>query len=305
MDLHQIENIVAIWQEGSISGAAEKLFLTQSALNQQLLKLEAELGLALFERRNRKMIPTPAGKVYLDTAGKMLDMKRKTYKILHDISDEAAGEIALAYTPESGSRMFSKVYPLFRNIYPDVTFRIHESRVKEMEKLILQKVVTFAFTTYYEFSRRPELEYMDISPEYMVLGVPISHPLARLAGENSWERLPVADLSLFREDSFVLLSRETRMRDMIDLAFSQAGFSPRILFESISTHTAVSMVEEQIAPALFPQSYAKPSDTMVFFTVPSRLKWMRCAAFLRDAYLSRAEKFFIALAADHTRGQLP
>ncbi|MDO5550185.1 MAG: LysR family transcriptional regulator, partial [Lachnospiraceae bacterium] len=76
MDLRQIENIVAIEQEQSISKAAEKLFLTQSALNQQLLKLEKELGVRLFERRKHSMIPTFAGRIYLSTAHQMLDMKQ-------------------------------------------------------------------------------------------------------------------------------------------------------------------------------------------------------------------------------------
>lgn len=53
MDLRQIEYIIAIEQEESISKAAEKLFITQSALNQQLLKLEKELGMPLFERKKR------------------------------------------------------------------------------------------------------------------------------------------------------------------------------------------------------------------------------------------------------------
>lgn len=54
MDLRQIENIIVIEQEQSISKAAEKLFLTQSALNQQLLRLEKELGVQLFERRKHR-----------------------------------------------------------------------------------------------------------------------------------------------------------------------------------------------------------------------------------------------------------
>ena len=54
MDLRQIEYIIAIEQEESISKAAEKLFITQSALNQQLLKLEKELGMPLFERKKRQ-----------------------------------------------------------------------------------------------------------------------------------------------------------------------------------------------------------------------------------------------------------
>ena len=72
MDLHQLEYILTIEQEKSISRAAERLFLTQPALNQQLLRLEKELGTPLFERRNRTMLPTYAGRIYLNTAKEML-----------------------------------------------------------------------------------------------------------------------------------------------------------------------------------------------------------------------------------------
>ena len=61
MDLRQIEYIVAIEQEQSISKAAEKLYLTQSALNQQLLRLEKELGTPLFERRKHSHDSHPCG----------------------------------------------------------------------------------------------------------------------------------------------------------------------------------------------------------------------------------------------------
>ena len=98
MDIHQIENIIAIEREQSILKASQKLFLTQSALNQQLLRLEKELGTRLFERRKTGMIPTFAGRIYLATAHQMVDMKKETYKIIHDISEENTGEISLAYT---------------------------------------------------------------------------------------------------------------------------------------------------------------------------------------------------------------
>lgn len=61
MDTHLIENIIKIAEEKSITKAAEKLYLTQSALNQQLLKIERELGTALFRRTKTEMIPTQAG----------------------------------------------------------------------------------------------------------------------------------------------------------------------------------------------------------------------------------------------------
>ena len=66
-------------------------------------------------------------------------------------------------------------------------------------------------------------------------------PLAHLAGDDSFRTFPEIDLKLLREDSFTLISRETRMRDMIDRAFEEAGFRPRILFESVSTRTIVNI----------------------------------------------------------------
>ena len=92
----------------------------------------------------------------------------------------------------------------------------------------------------------------------MVLGLPASHPLARLAGNKSWESLPHLDLKLLKNEDFILLNKETRMRDMIDMSFQHAGFRPKILFESVSTRTVISMVANQIGPAFFPQSYVKP-----------------------------------------------
>lgn len=304
MDLHQIENILAIEQEQSISKAAEKLYLTQSALNQQLLRLEKELGVRLFERRKHSMIPTYAGRIYLSTARLMVDMKQETYKIIHDIAEETAGEISVAYTPERGSLMFSRVYPHFHERYPKITFRIREARVKTMEQLLLQKEVTMAFLTYAQDLKHPGLEYVDIEKERIILGLPQNHPLAYLAGERSWETLPEFDLRRLKEENFILSSRETRIREMTDRAFALAGFQPNILFESTSTSTLINMVRNQVCPAFFPQSYIEPESPIVYFTVPPRDSWMRCMAYVKGTYLTKAENYFIKLATLATRGEL-
>ena len=141
--------------------------------------------------------------------------------------------------------------------------------------------------------------------EHMVLGLPINHPLAHLAGKNSHETLPLIDLTLLKNDSFILLSKETRMRDMIDHAFAHAGFHPNVLFESVSTHTVINMVKEQIAPAFFPQSYVDGSAPIAYFTVAPNQRWSRSVAFLKGCYFTRPEKYFIALGTDYMRGKLP
>ena len=300
MDLRQIENIVAIEQEQSISKAAERLFLTQSALNQQLLRLEKELGIQLFERKKHAMIPTFAGKVYLATAHRMIDMKKETYKIIHDISNETAGEISVAYSPERGSLLFSHIYPTFRRRYPNVTFSIHEAHVKKMETMLLQKEVTLACLTYSQGSKHAAIEYVDTKKELMVLGLPVSHPLAHLAGERSWETFPSIDLALLRDEAFALVAKTTRLRTMIDDSFRAAGFLPKVLFESSSTATVVNMVKNQVCPAFFPQSYVDPSAPIVYFTTKPKQSWVQTVAYLKGEYLTKPEKYFIELVKQYS-----
>ena len=113
MDVKQMLYIVTIAKEGGISRAAAKLFITQSALDQQLLKLEHELGTPLFCRSRGSLSLTEAGRVYVDYAEKMLAMKNEAYRVIHDIADQRRGTLALAFAPERGMEMFMDVYPRF------------------------------------------------------------------------------------------------------------------------------------------------------------------------------------------------
>ncbi len=300
MDLKQLEYIVAIEKEKSISRAAAKLYLTQSALNQQLLRLEKELGTPLFERRHHTMIPTFAGNTYLTTAKLMLTMKEDTYRIIQDVAAETTGEIAISYTPERGALMFSSVYPIFHQDYPNITFKIREARIKRMEQLVLQKEVTLGLSTYTEhFHAHSLMEYYDIGTEIMVLGVPKSHPLAHLAGPDSYRTLPEIDLRLFKDDEFVLMGPETRFRDMINLAFSHAGFKPRVLFEATGSLTILNLVKQQVCLAFFPQSYVEKDAPLVYFSVPPVQSWTLTFCYLKGTYLTRPERHLMELWKKH------
>lgn len=70
MELRQLEYIVAIADQGNITKAAESLFITQSGLNQQLIKLEQELGIQLFYRDKHHLQMTAAGKCMWRMQGK-------------------------------------------------------------------------------------------------------------------------------------------------------------------------------------------------------------------------------------------
>ena len=111
MDLKQIEYIVKIDDEHSITRAAEKLFVTQSALNQQLLKLEKELGAPLFVRTRNHWELTDVGALYVESSKKVLEIKKDTYSRIEDMAKRWKGTITVGLTPERGIQMFTSIYP--------------------------------------------------------------------------------------------------------------------------------------------------------------------------------------------------
>lgn len=117
MDLKQIEYILKIAEEQNITHAAEKLFITQSALNQQLLKLEKELGTPLFYRSRTDWHPTPAGEIYLNAAKDILLIKKNAY---NPISAKHRKVISLSDSLPAAELPCSPVFTLSSTIFVHV-----------------------------------------------------------------------------------------------------------------------------------------------------------------------------------------
>ena len=99
MNLKELEYIVRISEEKNVTHAANKLFISPSALNQQLLRLERELGTQLFYRSRSGWIPTPAGELYLETARTLLFMKKQAYQRMQDVAEIQRGTLNVGLTP--------------------------------------------------------------------------------------------------------------------------------------------------------------------------------------------------------------
>ena len=247
MDLKQIEYIVKIDDEHSITRAAEKLFVTQSALNQQLLRLEKELGAPLFHRSKVDMRPTEIGQVYLDNAREILRIKQRTYNLINDMTDAKKGRLSIGFTPGRGSEMFTHVYPSFHQAYPNVIVEPHELSVHRQQQMISQGNLDIGFQTLSE-RQRTDSEYIKLGEEEIFLLVPSIHPAAEqlAATQTASAPFPIANLTLFQYEPFVLMYKESTIRAITDEIFRKSGFTPNVLFETASNNTVLSMIEANL-----------------------------------------------------------
>lgn len=301
MELKQLEYIVKIAEERNITKAAEKMYITQSALNQQLLKLEKEFGSQLFYRSRTNWKLTEIGEIYIKNAEKILNIKKETYDQINDLLEKHKGNLRIGLTPERGISMFASVYPRFYEMFPNISVEPVEMNVKMQEKMIENGQLDIGFMTLSKEQRTGNNTYIPILEENILMAVPSIHPLAKsIRGKN----IQRTDLKLFKNDTFVLLSKNTTMREIIDPLFEKAGFVPNILFETKSSRTLYQMALSHLACTFISETYAEINDRIVYFSLPESPSWELCAVYRKGAYLSKAAKSFIKLAESYWKNKI-
>ena len=293
MDTRQMEYIIQISEERSITKAAEKLFITQSALNQQLQKLEKELGLPLFVRTRSDWHLTPAGEIYINTARQILNLKKDAYSQIQDLKESGNRRISLGLIPERGVNMFTAIYPEFHRKFPDIQIEPVECNVRTMQNLITRNELDLGLITLVE-SQKDDNTYLSMAEEEIFLAVPASHPLACL-GSTQAEDAPEVSLSRFLEDPFILITRRSTMFQLEEALFREAGFQPQVLFSTSSNVSKYRMVLAEVGCALLPEVFAKPDPGIRYFRLEERPSWEVTMCCRKDAYLSHAEEYFLEL----------
>jgi len=297
MDFRQLEYVTTIAEERTLLAASEKLFLSPSALSQFISKLEAELQTPLFKRTKSGWIPTYAGQIYINMASEILEKQKKAYLQISDIAENKVGHFTVGINPGRGTLMFSKIFPKFRSIYPQVKISLFEGTVLETSEMIAAGKVDIGFLTS-EFEH-PNVVTQSLAREKIVMVVPRSHPMAALADHAPKNDLATVDLNLFRDDEFLLAGKQTTLRTLEDRAFAQAGFMPKIAFETPSLVTLNSLSQSGYGISFVPSFYAKQVDEAVYFHTSPPISWELVAASRKGSHITEAENYMISLAAEY------
>lgn len=294
MDTKQIEYILAIAEENNITHAAAKLFITQSALNQQLIKLEKELGTTLFHRSRNNFHLTEAGEIYVQGAKEMLRIKRDTYQRILDLTESKCGRLSVGFTAGRGLTMFVSAYALFHREYPNIDIVLKEHNVRTLQKLIAQGDLDIGFLTLTDADRTGDV-YETIYTEELFLAVPSRHPLTDIKPPEG-EKYATLDPRKLQYEPFVLMDKQSTMRTLIDQIFEDAGFTPQILLETGNNHTILSMIQAQLCCGILTSYYVNElPDGITCFRLPNRPTWEYTASYRGDRYLSAAGRCFINL----------
>jgi len=175
LELAQLEVFLMVAREHRFSRAAEKLFRTQSAVSQTIRKLEVELGEALFDRSSREGVLTDAGKVLVEYAEKLLNLRSEAAESLVELRELQKGKLVIA------ANEFTALYLLpvlaeFRRLHPMIKITVQRALGSHIPDDVLRYRAEFGVLSYEP--QEPSVHSVVVYLDELVFVVPPKHPLA-------------------------------------------------------------------------------------------------------------------------------
>lgn len=230
MNLRALEAFCAVYREGSFTGAASDLGLSQPTVSSHVRNLEEELGARLFDRVGRRVQPTRAARLLFRHARRLLDLSREMTDEIDRFLHGLHGRLVAAASTIPGEYWLPAQIGRFHELYPEirVTVEIHDSGA------VVERVVDGRVELGVVGARlnRDELSYRELAVDRLVLVAP---PRAE------WLAAGAVSLDELRRLPFVLREQGSGTRFMFERALAGRGLEPgdlRVVAELGST-TAV------------------------------------------------------------------
>lgn len=253
MELRQLKYFLVIAEEGSISGAARRLHLSQPPLSRQMALLEAECGVVLFHRGSRKIELTEAGKVLRKHALQMLDVESLIEDEMRDLQTGKRGAVRIGMiSSAAGDTLFRMIRDANKQI-PELQLRIFEGNSYEVLDMLDQEKIELGIVRT-PFARSRLDRTLLRRDSMAALGAP--EYLAELHAAKG-ERVKVADLA---ERPLIIYRR---WESIIRMQCEQEGIIPHVFCVNDDARTALQMARSGLGTALVPQSACSDTEGLL------------------------------------------
>ncbi|MCF2665185.1 LysR family transcriptional regulator [Oscillibacter valericigenes] len=303
------EYFVAIVEAGSLTKAAEQLYISQPSLSQYLKRLEASLGVELFDRSTSPLRLTYTGERYYQYVLQLMKLDENVRKEFQDIKNQVSGRLRLGVALWRGACLLPDVFPFFHQQYPDIHIELLEGRSVQLESALMNDKIDLAVMNLPRTLDYGKLTCEIICEERILIAAPTNHPYVQ-SFLNNCEFLgshPIATLELLKHVPLILTKPGQNLTHEVMHALGKAHIDPDILLETGNLTTAINLVAKGIACAFVPEEGAKvcqhPGFVTYFAVDSSDLVWDLAAVYRKDAYLTHLSQLFIDTMKLQLRGK--
>lgn len=256
MEIKEIKYLLALAACGSVSSAAEMLYISQPSLSQFLKQYEDSLGTALFTRDSSGIKPTEAGTKFLEHLKQIDEIyKNAQEEIRKSIIDER-GTVRLGLPAAKNALYLSALLKMFHERYPCISVRIQEACSAELEERLLSGAIDAAVISsplnYDVFSSRT------IAKEEIFLAVPVY--------DNSFSNTEVyADPWKLSGRSFIFLDRGSRVRKFTEQFLKSNDINVKEAYSVNNIVVALDLVAQGVGYTIVPESQKMERPQIAYY----------------------------------------
>lgn len=243
MELRQIKYFIEVAKREHVTEAAQALHVAQSAVSRQIFNLEAELGVALFIRKGRNIKLTTIGKIFLEHMEQVVHVIDDAKQVVSEYTDPKRGTIHVGFPSSLATYILPTALSAFRNEYPDIRFKLNQRPYYDLIEAVIKGELNFALLAPVP-TEGSEVRGEILFTEKIVALLPMSHPFAKES---------VLRLSQLREDNFILFPKGYILREMVEKACQQLGFTPTVSFEGENIDAVKGLVSAGLGVSLVPE----------------------------------------------------
>lgn len=282
MDLKPLNIFLTVADLASFTRAAEKLRMAQPAVSIAVRKLEEELGVPLFNRKDRSVTLTAEGAVFRQHARAILGEVQTARRAVEEMRELARGEVSVGIPTMLGSYYFPDLIIEFIRRHPQLQFSVKEHGTRTLQKMIAEGELDLGIVVTENI---PEtLEVRPFLQQEMVVCVPPRHPFARQ---------PHVTFAEFARESLVLFKEGYFQREVIARVGGKAGLAPRITFETNLLPLIKQAVRKGIGiTTLLEMVFADDPELVAVKFEPS-IRFELGIAWKKNAFLSQANRRFV------------
>ena len=242
IDIHNkcFSYILAIAECGTISAAAEKLYISQPALSRYLKNLEDRIGIKLFDRIDNRLFLTAVGQHYLEYAQQIYDLEDQMIKTMVQLHNESTKCIRLGIPEHWASYIIPPLMVPLHNVLPHVTLEIMDVNSMKLEELLLNHEVDLTI------SRRPNNQQSITSqflhPDPIYLAVPKSLAPSLHTEGTSPEGFPYISISELPRLKYILPQKGQSLEKQIRKLFEDIHMVPDVSLRCRSIEASMRMV---------------------------------------------------------------
>lgn len=294
MDFRQLQYVLKVAECGSITKAANELYMAQPSLSSYIGKVEKELGVLLFDRSVNPIQLTLAGEEYVKEARRMLYIQEQLQKKLQDISQVSRRRVRIGISHERGIFMLPRILPVFRERFPEVSVEVVPGSHKKLSAQLSEGTLDIVMLPTIE--KTADFRYIDVYEEEIMVCAGAGIVRSEHLYEGKWDMI---DPDRCGSIPFIKMEPGHVITHAFDRVFTG---KMNIVFEAYSSAEALRLAAAGMGACLVSQMTMDMIQydhaTRAFSIGPKPMTWSVCACMRKEAYVGSVEKALIQIAQD-------